>query len=86
MKGVIAYINETKGKVAVVTESGDFSIFELSGWAPATATFNDEVSWEGDEPLGSTRLVNESRQEPFEVVFQNHHVDQTQLRRQLQFP
>lgn len=31
MKGVIAYINDSRGMVAVATEAGDFSIFELMG-------------------------------------------------------
>lgn len=29
MKGLIAHINESRGIVAVATEAGDFSIFEL---------------------------------------------------------
>jgi hypothetical protein len=84
MKGVITHINEPKGRVAVVTDEGDFSVFELAGCAPAA--LNDIVCWEGEAPIGAAPVVNETRRERFEVLFHHHHVDCTQLRRQLRYP
>lgn len=84
MKGVIAHINENRGMVAVATEAGGFSIFELMGGD--SVAINDVVRWGGDTPLGSATLVNETQGERFEVYFQNHHVGQHQLRQQLLYP
>ncbi len=44
MKGIIFDINWNRGMVAVITEDGDFSIFELLGGDPAEK--NDVVQWQ----------------------------------------
>jgi hypothetical protein len=84
MKGVIVHINESRGMVAVATEAGDFSIFELTGGD--SVAIDDVVRWNGDTPLGGATLVNDTQGERFEVYFQNHHVSRHQLRQQLLYP
>ncbi len=67
--------------VAVLTEDGDFSIFELLGGD--IVEVSDEVQWKEDTGLGSEILTNVTRRESYEVYFQNHHVPKHQLRQQL---
>jgi hypothetical protein len=81
MKGTIFKINHNRGMVAVLTENGDFSIFELLGGDPAEE--GDEVYWKNDTGLGSEQLRNITQEETFEVYFQNHWVSNNQLSRQL---
>lgn len=66
--------------VAVSTEEG-YSIFELLG--SDSVEVEDLVSWQDDTSLGHTILKNISQEETFEVYFQNHHVPQSQLNKQL---
>ena len=83
MKGTIFEINENRGMVGVLTENGDFSIFELlSG---DSVEKGDEVRWENDTGLGDEVITNLTQRESYEVYFQNHHVSKAQLRRQLLF-
>ena len=81
MKGTIREINQIRGMVAVLTEEGNFSIFELLGGD--IVEVGDEVQWKNDTGLGSEILTNLSRSESYEVYFQNHHVQKSQLRQQL---
>jgi len=81
MKGTIYEINHNRSMVAVRTEEGDFSIFELiSG---DIVEVGDEVQWQNDTGLGSEILNNLTRRNRYEVYFQNHHVLEPQLRQQL---
>ena len=81
MRGTIYEINQNRGMVAVLTENGDFSVFELlSG---DIVEVGDEVQWKNDTGLGSEILTNLTRMESYEVYFQNHHVLKSQLRQQL---
>ncbi|MBA4286864.1 MAG: hypothetical protein C0434_15170 [Xanthomonadaceae bacterium] len=80
MRGVVRYINEHRGMVAVLTENG-FSVFELLGGDPVEV--GDTVSWADDTALGGELLTNHTQGERYEVFFQNHHVHQSQLRQQL---
>lgn len=66
--------------VAVSTEEG-YSIFELLG--SDSVEVEDLVSWQDDTCLGHTILKNIWQEETFEVYFQNHHVSQSQLNKQL---
>jgi len=81
MKGRIHDINHKRGMVAVLTENGDFSVFELLGDDPVEK--DDEVTWENDTGLGSEMLTNLTQGDTFEVYFQNHWVPKSQLRQQL---
>lgn len=81
MKGTVKFINEQRGMVAVLTEDGDYSIFELvSG---DSVEVGDQVRWEDDTALGHEVLSNLSQRSKFEVYSQNHHVSQAILRQQL---
>ena len=81
MKGTIFKINHRRGMVAILTENGDFSVFELLGGDPVEE--GDEVSWKNDTGLGSEQLRNITQQETYEVFFQNHWVSKNQLSQQL---
>lgn len=81
MRGTIYAINQQRGMVAVQTENGDFSIFELLG--ADNVDVGDQVYWKNDTSLGSTILTNMTQSEKFEVFFQNHWVPKQQLRQQL---
>jgi hypothetical protein len=81
MKGEVCEINQSRGMVAVQTENGDFSVFELLGGD--SIEIRDEVSWQDDTSLGSTRLRNITQGSSYEVYFQNHSVSGNQLRGQL---
>jgi hypothetical protein len=81
MKGTIYKINKPRGMVAVRTEDGDFSIFELLGADPIET--GDQVSWRPDTSSGSTPLNNITQGEAYLVCFQNHMVPEIQLRQQL---
>ena len=80
MKGVVHFINQRRGMVAVLTEDG-YSIFELLGGD--RVELGDSVSWQDDTALGSEILSNNTQDECYEVYFQNHHVHESQLRQQL---
>jgi hypothetical protein len=81
MKGTVYEINVTRGMVAVLTEDGDFSVFELLGGDPVEK--GDVVHWANDTALGGEILTNDSQMETYEVFFQNHHVPKHQLKQQL---
>ncbi len=81
MKGTIYKINVQRGMVAVFTEKGDFSIFELLGGDPIE--IGDEVEWARDTGLGRETLRNITHDETSEVYFQNHWVTKDQLKQQL---
>jgi len=83
MKGTVHEINWTRGMVAVLTEDGDFSIFELLGGDPIEK--GDEVHWENATGLGAEMLTNVTQGKSYEFYFQNHHVSRHQLRQQLLF-
>ena len=83
MKGTIFKINHRRGMVAVLTENGDFSIFEILGGDPVEE--GDEVSQKNDTGLGSEQLRNSTQQETYEVFSQNHWVPKSQLSQQLLF-
>lgn len=80
MKGIVHYINQQRGMVAVLTEQG-YSIFEIIG--SDNIEVGDSVSWRDDTVLGGETLTNHTQGERYEVYFQNHHVHQSQLRQQL---
>jgi hypothetical protein len=80
MKGTVIDINHGRGMVAVETEEGEFSIFELLG---DDVEVGDVVQWESDYPLGGETIRNSTQGERIEVYFQNHCVPKGQLRSQL---
>ncbi len=63
-------INVAIGMVAVLTENGDFSVFEILGGD--MVEIGDGVRWKDDTSLGSTVLTNISQGDVCEVYFQNH--------------
>ena len=81
MKGTIFKINHRRGMVAILTENGDFSTFEIIGGAPVEE--GDNVYWENDTGLGGEILHNLTQNEKYEVYFQNHWVPKHQLHQQL---
>ena len=83
MTGIVCEINQRRGMVAVRTEQGDFSVFELLSADPVE--IGDEVSWQDDTSLGSTLLRSHTQGETYEVYFQNHWIPKHQLRQQLLF-
>jgi hypothetical protein len=81
MKGTIKYINPSRGMVAVLTDEGQYSVFELlSG---ETIEPGDVVSWAHATALGGEWITNHTQGERYEVYFQNHYVNPSQLRQQL---
>lgn len=81
MKGVITNINQRRGMVAVKTENGDYSIFELLG--SDEINVGDHVGWNEDTVLGDATLENKTQKTSFQVYFQNHHVNHAILNAQL---
>ncbi|MFH0782361.1 MAG: hypothetical protein V2B20_10490 [Pseudomonadota bacterium] len=81
MKGTIYKINHHRGMVAVLTENGDFSVFELLGDDPVEE--GDEIYWKNDTGLGGEIIKNTTQNEEYEVYFQNHWVLKNQLKQQL---
>jgi len=80
MEGRIIEINQQRGMVAVETEDGEFSVFELLG---DEVEVGDVVRWQGDHPLGGETIRNLTQGETIDVFFQNHCIPQGQLRQQL---
>lgn len=80
MKGTVKHINQTRGMVAVLTEEGSYSVFELLG---DEVEVGDAVSWKGSTPLGGEDVMNHTRRKSIHVYFQNHYVPPAQLKQQL---
>lgn len=59
MKGVITNINNQRGMVAVETENGDYSIFELL--SNDKVVIGDQVEWTDHTSLGDTTLKNKTQ-------------------------
>lgn len=78
IKGTIRYMNPSNGMVAVLTEDGAFSLFELLS---GNAEVGDPVSWAGDYPLGGDTVRNLAQSVRLDVFFENHDVPVRQLRR-----
>lgn len=84
MKGTVKHINATRGMVAVLTEEGEYSVFELLG--TDIVELGDLVSWPHAMALGSEWITNYTQGKQHEVYFQNHSVHSSQLSRQLLYP
>jgi hypothetical protein len=82
MRGKIFEINVARGMVAVHTEAGDYSVFEVFG---DEMEIGDWVTWNGVSPLGHEILRNLTQGQDLQVYFQNHHVSKGNLRQQLLF-
>ena len=80
MEGRIIDINQQRGMVAVETEDGELSVFELLG---DEVEIGDVVRWPGDHPLGGETISNLTQGETLDVFFQNHCIPRSQLRQQL---
>lgn len=81
MKGTITNIHQNKGMVAVLTETEQYSVFEML--SDTTFGIGDEVSWEELHPQGHANIKNASKGETIEVYFQNHWISQDGLEKQL---
>ena len=81
MKGRIVDINWKRGMVAVLTNEGGYSVFELL--STDTIEIGDEVEWKNDTSLGHTQIINKTKSDGFEVYFQNHHISKSNLKKQL---
>lgn len=81
MIGRVAGVNAARGMVAVLTERGDYSIFEMLGDDPPEV--GDEIRWDDDTPLGGETIHNITQHIEYDVFFQNHHVSKSSLRVQL---
>lgn len=80
MTGEVVHIHQQRGMVAVLTETGEYSIIELLG---AGVEVGDKLLWQGSHPLGSRHVTNVTRNHEVRVFFQNHCVPESQLRQQL---
>jgi hypothetical protein len=67
--------------IAVLTEDGSYSVFELLG--NDAVEVGDSVSWKDDTSLGLEQLINHTQADRYDVYFQNHYVRASQLRQQL---
>ena len=81
MNGRVFQINLKRGMVAVQTDNGDFSVFELL--TKEDIEIGDPVHWDNDTGMGSELLANLRSAQRFEVYFQNHWVLKSNLRTQL---
>ena len=81
MKGTISNINWNRGMIAVLTESEDYSVFELL--SEENIDIGDEVSWHENHPLGDCKITNHTKNEIIEIYFQDHWVTNQNLRRRL---
>jgi len=81
MKGKIFEINQKRGMVAVLTESENFSIFEILTYD--NFEIDDEVSWTENHPLGDCKIKNLTKNEMFIAYFQNHWITKDNLRKQM---
>ena len=81
MKGEIAAKNMKRGMVAIRTEGGDYSVFELLSYEDVQ--IGDPVSWRNDKGLGHEVLFNRRTAIKIEVYFQNHEVAKSNLKAQL---
>lgn len=81
MKGLIHEINWQKGMVAVLTETENFSVFEIQ--SDDNFEIGDEIFWEEHRPLGDCTIKNLSKNETSEVYFQNHWISSDNLKQQL---
>jgi len=81
MKGIIFDINWERGMVAVLTESEDYSVFELL--SEEHLDIGDEVSWNENHPLGDCKIKNYTKNEIIEIYFQDHWVNNQNLKSRL---
>lgn len=81
MKGIVDYINEQRGMVAVLTDDGDYSIIEILG--SGGFDLGDEVSWAEHMPLGGGTVMNLTRGGSCSVFFQDHWVSKDRLSKAL---
>jgi len=77
MTGSIYDINQQTGRVAVLTEDGEFSVFEFLGGNSVEK--GDRVRWRGATSLGPTMLTNLTRGERYEVQFEDHWVPKSEI-------
>lgn len=79
-RGKIRKINKARLMVAVDAKLG-ISIFEM--YTDREINVGDDVSWSGDTPTGDTTLMNHTKNERFDVYFQNHFVSPEYVDKQL---
>jgi hypothetical protein len=79
--GTVAEINADRGMVAVKTQGGGYTIFELI--EDFSVASGDIITWPSGFGLGVETYTNETRGETADVYVQNHDVAQTSLRSQL---
>ena len=81
MNGIVHYINQKRGLVAVLTTDGVYSIVEpLSS---ADFALADAVSWVRTIPLGEGVVRNLTREDYARVCFQAHSVPKEHLAKAL---
>lgn len=76
----IIKINMQRLMVAALTNQG-ISIFEL--YRDQNIDVGDNVGWFEDAPTGDTTIMNYTKNEKFDVHFQNHFVDPKNVDAQL---
>ena len=82
MRASIYKLNPANGYAAADPDANGqyFSIIDLQA---GSAALGDEVSWEGEYPLGPAKLTNHRTNETFDVIFENHDVSKEHLLLQL---
>ena len=79
MVGIVKEINIKKDMCAIQTDDG-YTIIETFG---DDIDEGDTIKWVSNEPLGHEKIKNITKNEIYEVYFQNHHVNESNLRKQL---
>lgn len=81
--GTLKAINRNRGMAAILTEDDAYTIIELL--SDDDFEVGDEMDWEDDYGMGSSRYRNVTKGIACEVYVQSHGVHHTQLRQQLLF-
>lgn len=81
MKARVIEINIAKALVAVLTEEGDYSIFEML--SDDEFEKGDIVVWNSTIPLGDCMIKNHTQEVNMEVYFQNHHISASAVKDQM---
>ena len=81
MKGTIFRINPKRGMIAILTQNGDYSVFENT--SSEEFEIGDEVSWRNDTGMGFQKITNLTSNFTTEVCFENHWISKSNLSTQL---
>ncbi|MFH0920740.1 MAG: hypothetical protein V1913_10295 [Fibrobacterota bacterium] len=81
MKGTVFSVNSTTCMVAVQTEDGEFTVFELLENEPVAP--GDDVEWKDGASLGPVVVTDYRLKRVFEAFFHAHHLTRMEVSQQL---